>query len=100
MILAHFLRAARLNEAGSETALTAEELQAAHEKLRSLNSAMLRPLLQSSAPWHERLAQISEDSGDWNAAVFHLARLITLNPTEPDLLDRLDQARAKLGNEF
>jgi len=51
------------------------------------------------AAWHDREASECEASDHWFAAVFHLRRLLELNPQRPDVIDRLAAAQRALEQE-
>jgi len=48
------------------------------------------------AAWHEFQADESEIKKDWTAVIFHLGRLLALQPDEQSIIQRIDRARQHL----
>jgi WD40 repeat protein len=93
--LAQLLSGHRGDLTGGLSPLTTNLLWKTWQDLR--RPGFTEPLFSTAnlESWHLREAAASERAGEWFAAVFHLDRLVRMQPGNEDLQGRLDQARAR-----
>jgi WD40 repeat protein len=78
------------------TPLTAEEMEKKFAALKAIRPALFA-WPTDTASWHAAQAAVAEFDRQWFAAVFHLQRLATLQPTDENVRRRLAAAQAKIG---
>ena len=73
---------------------SAQDKRDACQRWRVNNPAgsLLKNAKERARLWHSHEALLSEGGGDWYGAVFHLDRLLELDPGSPLLLERRQRA--------
>jgi WD40 repeat protein len=77
---------------------TAESLKRTWEQLRAVYPSDFSTSDEEIAAWHQRQADESEKSDEWFAVVFHLERLLALQPEDAALSNRLAAAKIHLSS--
>lgn len=94
--LAQLLSGRRIDRTGSLAMAPYGDLWTDWRQLLDKYPALFMPSRERARLWHLHEALQSEGAGDWFGAVFHLDRLLELDPNQPLLPGRRQRARQEL----
>jgi WD40 repeat protein len=94
--LAQVLSGRRGAELGAGLPLEREALQEGWRHTRQKHASDFVVSDNQARAWHQSEARISEETDNWEAALFHLRWLARLQSGDEDVTHRLSQAEAKL----
>jgi len=97
--LGRLLNSRQIDSSGGALPVDAATLEALWREHRSGSAEAMDTPVETTAAWHEEEASECEASRRWFAAVFHLRRLLELDPLNPGLAARLAAAQGALDEE-
>ena len=97
--LGQLLNSRQIDSSGGALPIDTATLEGIWREVRSASAGAGDTPVETIAAWHEREAGECEASHRWFVAVFHLRRLLELNPQNPDVIARLAVAQGALEQE-
>jgi hypothetical protein len=89
----------RIDSSGGALPVDPATQEGLWREVRKGAAAPLDTPVETTAAWHEGEAAECEASQRWFAAVFHLRRLLELNPSNPEVIGRIAAAQSALDKE-
>jgi WD40 repeat protein len=96
MVLAQLLSGRRIDRTGSLATAPHADLLANWRQVQEKYPYLLTPSKERARLWHVHEALQSEGASDWYGAVFHLDRLLELDPGRAPFLNRRERAWQEL----
>jgi hypothetical protein len=97
--LGQLMNSRQIDSTGGALPVDTEALKDLWRQVRSASAGTLDTPVETIAAWHEQEAGECEASHHWFGAVFHLRRLLELNPLNPEVSARLAVAQGVLEQE-